>query len=55
MLRRHIFEWKQSSCSVSIDGLGEIESSTIYEVKNNKFKLLKRIDYLTLWACSIQH
>ena len=54
MLRRHIFEWNKSSCSVSIDGLGEIESSTIYEVKNNN-KLLKRIDYPDSWACSIQH
>ena len=41
----HFLSGNKSSCSVSIDGLGEIESSTIYEVKNNKFKLLKRIDY----------
>ena len=41
----HYLSGNTSSCAVSIDGLGEIESSTIYGIKNNNFKLLKKIDY----------
>ena len=36
--------FKDSVC-VSIDGLGEIESTMIGEIKNNKYRIIKTIDY----------